>query len=77
LVLYSLLAMCEHHDVNPEVYLADVRAHPTELGRLAVWYIYAVPNAPDSCPGMVGAEGFGFCDRKGRTILSEHGLNFG
>jgi transposase len=24
MVLYSLLAMCERHDVNPEVYLADV-----------------------------------------------------
>jgi len=24
MVLYSLLAMCEQHDVNPEVYLADV-----------------------------------------------------
>ncbi len=24
MVLYSLLAMCEWHDVNPEVYLADV-----------------------------------------------------
>ena len=24
MVLYSLLAMCERHDLNPEVYLADV-----------------------------------------------------
>jgi len=24
MVLYSLLAMCERHDVNPEAYLADV-----------------------------------------------------
>ena len=24
MVLYSLIAMCERHDVNPGVYLADV-----------------------------------------------------
>jgi transposase len=24
MVLYSLLAMCERHDVNPEAYLSDV-----------------------------------------------------
>lgn len=34
MVLYSLLAMCERHDVNPEVYLADVllriQDHPND-----------------------------------------------
>jgi transposase len=39
MVLYSLLAMCERHDVNPEVYLADVllriQDHPkSELAEL-------------------------------------------
>lgn len=39
MVLYSLLAMCERHDVNPEVYLADVllkiQDHPkNELAEL-------------------------------------------
>ena len=34
MVLYSLIATCERHDVNPEVYLADVllriQDHPTD-----------------------------------------------
>ena len=39
MVLYSLIATCERHDVNPEVYLADVllriQDHPKQrLGEL-------------------------------------------
>ena len=39
MVLYSLIAMCERHDVNPEIYLADVllrvEDHPKQrLGEL-------------------------------------------
>ena len=34
MVLYSLIATCERHDVNPEVYLADVllriQDHPSD-----------------------------------------------
>jgi transposase len=37
MVLYSLLAMCERHDINPEVYLADVliRIHDHPKDRVA------------------------------------------
>ncbi len=37
MTLYSLIATCERHDVNPEVYLADVllRIHDHPRDRLA------------------------------------------
>ena len=37
MVLYSLIAMCERHDINPEVYLADVliRIHDHPRDRVA------------------------------------------
>lgn len=37
MILYSLIATCERHDVNPEVYLADVllRIHDHPKDRVA------------------------------------------
>ncbi len=37
MILYSLIATCERHDINPEVYLADIliRIHDHPKDRVA------------------------------------------